>query len=215
MLTRPFLLIIFSLFLLGCDFATLPLGKPSTSAPRNTSDIVAFWEACEERERKIDEWEERENEKLEDAWIEGDRGLLQTGAKALKVEEEAEEMRRELMENCRKADTSLNVPPNLLDRLGPTEKGSCVDNRGEEILEAIRDADGVVFPTYRLSVGLTDSYGSGSKSSCGVSIRARPQKAPDGAWAGHVWAHPSGDWVRVSNATKDGEFRWLEGWVRP
>ena len=217
MFARPlFFVIAFSFFLLGCDAAaSLPFGKPSTNAPRNTSDIIAFWEACDEREQKIDAWEEQEKEKLEDAWMDGKRGLLQSGAKSLKVGEEAEEMRRELMENCHKADTSWDAPPDLPGSPDPTEKGSCVDEQGEDTLESIIDADGAVFPTYWLSGTLTDSYGGGSKSSCGVSIRVSPQEAPDGAWAGYVWARPSGGRVRVSKTRQDGEYLYLEGWVRP
>ena len=84
--------------LTACD--SLPTGKPSTSAPSATSDSASFWQSCEESGDAIDAWEDAQKEKIEDEWIDERRGLLQSLAKAEKVEEEADDMRRQLRKNC-------------------------------------------------------------------------------------------------------------------
>ena len=98
------ILLIFPLIMLAaCD--GLPTGKPSTSAPGATSDRASFWQSCDERRDGIDAWEREQKSKIEDEWIDERRGLLQSVAKAEKVESEAKEMRRQLRDNCQaKAD---------------------------------------------------------------------------------------------------------------
>ena len=91
MLIRIFLLIFLALSLLACDSVSGLLGgKPSTSVPRSMSDAVTFWDGCGVKVQTIDDWEGREKEKLESALMDSDRGFLQTGAKGLKLEEEAD-----------------------------------------------------------------------------------------------------------------------------
>ena len=87
------------IFLTACD--VLPVGKPSTSAPRSAGSMQEFWEACDDKEDAIWEWVEREKDKLEDEWIDEKRGLIQSVAKHQKTEEEARALEDELMENCR------------------------------------------------------------------------------------------------------------------
>lgn len=88
---------------LSCDAASnLVSGKPNTSAPRAANDI-AFWLACDERRQGIDDWERDEERKIEDEWIDGERGFLQSGAKLERIREDARAMRRELQSNCEAA----------------------------------------------------------------------------------------------------------------
>ena len=112
---RAFLPVIFLIPLLlaglSCDATSnLVSGKPDTSAPRATNDINAFWEACDEREQSIDDWERDEERKIEDEWIDGERGLLQSGAKLERAKEDARAMRRELRSNCEAARPKWELP---------------------------------------------------------------------------------------------------------
>ncbi len=91
------LVIALVVFLSACD--GLPIGKPSTSAPR-TDDPGEHMDRCSERLDAIYEWEEREKRKLEDEWIDGERGIWQSMAKVERIQEEAREMRYALQENC-------------------------------------------------------------------------------------------------------------------
>ncbi len=216
--TRAFFFLFFLILppLIACDtVSSLGIGKPSTSAPRSTSDAVAFWEACRKKEDKIDHWQERELKKLEDSWAKGNQGLFEAGMRYGAVEQEADAMRRELNDNCHAADISMNPLQGFPGDPEVTERGSCVKEQGGDgVLESVRDVDGSVFPTYRLSYAVTDGGGGASRSSCGIPIEARWKKNPDGMWAGHVYGR-DGAWIRVSKATQDGEYVYLEGWVRP
>ena len=104
-------LFISSAFLIiSCDVVG---GKPNTSAP-TANDRIALWEACDEREGQIDEWEKRKEREIEDEWIDGKRGTWQSAAKALRIEKEADAMRDELRDNCHvKADRGFRseIPP--------------------------------------------------------------------------------------------------------
>ena len=99
---RPHFLFLAFLFLsltLACD--GLPVGKPSTSAPGSAESLQKFWVACEGRKRPIREWEDRETRKVEDEWMDEERGLVQSLAKVERIEEEARDLRNELMDNCK------------------------------------------------------------------------------------------------------------------
>ena len=92
----PLLFFVPLLFLLACDAV---MAHPNTSAPR-TRDLGEYTRACDERRDAIDDWERKQERKVEDEWIEGRRGLLQTGVKARRIGEEAQSMRQELRDNC-------------------------------------------------------------------------------------------------------------------
>ena len=74
--------------------------KPSTSAPRGADSSQEFWEACSERERAIDDWEERKGEAVAEDFIDGKITLLRAGLEAERIAEEADAMRRKLRDNC-------------------------------------------------------------------------------------------------------------------
>lgn len=108
MLTRP-LLLLFPLLILSIPFLVacgsvsgLTGGKPSTSAP-GASEPNEHYALCAERADAIDDWERRQARKIEDEWIDQKRGLLQSGAKFQRVQEEAREMRLDLQDNCNDA----------------------------------------------------------------------------------------------------------------
>ena len=95
-------------------------GSPNTSAPRGVDEVVEFWEACEEREDAIDDWEEREMRKLEEDFADGYRTLMGSMVKYELIEEDADTFREELMDNCRaKADKDFpDAFPTPVDRRG-------------------------------------------------------------------------------------------------
>ena len=94
---RVTILVLAVFTLLACS---IPGGKPSTSAPRLTDDLDVFWEACNEKVGRVDGWEQREKRKVEDEWIDGKRGLWQSGAKIERIEEDADALRSTLRKNC-------------------------------------------------------------------------------------------------------------------
>ena len=105
------------LVLLACN----GLGSsPNTSAPGGVDEVVEFWEACEEREDAIDDWEEREMRKLEEDFADGDRTLMGSMVKYELIEEDADAYREELMDNCRaRADEDFpDAFPTPVDRRG-------------------------------------------------------------------------------------------------
>ena len=81
-------------------------GKPGTSAPGGGFDSESeFWDACYERRSTIEEWEQGELEKLEGKWADGKITFLRAAIDSEKIEEEADAMDDELMDNCKtKAD---------------------------------------------------------------------------------------------------------------
>ena len=96
MLHRTFFVLPLLFLLLACDAVS---ANPSTSAPR-TRDLGEYTRACGERMDAINEWELKQERNIEDEWIDGRRGLMQSGAKLGRVEEEAQFMRQELRDNC-------------------------------------------------------------------------------------------------------------------
>ena len=95
--TSTFFIVIFLLFCSACNIGAG--GKPSTSAP-NTENLGDYLRACDDKMKAIRDWESNQMRKIEDEWIEGERGILQSAAKAERIEEEATAMRNELRENC-------------------------------------------------------------------------------------------------------------------
>lgn len=184
-------------------------GKPNTSAPRTSDNYNTFWQACDERRGKIDSWEQDELFKVEDEWIDGERGLLQSGVKIERIEEEADNMRRELKNNCEAAGPTWEPP----FEAPKVEEGHCVDPWGEETLTAVKDAYGDVYRVIRLDTEVRDTAGPGF-SSCGVSVYAKLEEDVSGMWAGHVYNYETGEPIRASRGLTKG-FRFLEGWVRP
>ena len=91
----------FSLLLpIACDaVSNVTSGKPSTSAP-NANDASDYVRSCDEKEDAIRDWERGQERKVEDEWMDGKRGMLQTGMKLEQVAEDAKAMRRELRDNC-------------------------------------------------------------------------------------------------------------------
>lgn len=98
------LAIALAVFLTACDF--LPVGKPSTSAPR-ASDINESIARCAERRAAIDDWEAAEGRKAEDEWMDSDQSFIKMGAKAMRIKEEADDMRRTLSRNCSAAQERM------------------------------------------------------------------------------------------------------------
>ena len=90
----------FALSLLACN--GLAIGKPSTSAPR-ASDSYEHQNLCAEKRRAIDDWQQEQKRKIEDEWVDEERGFLQSITKMQRMEEEADAMRRTLRQNCAKA----------------------------------------------------------------------------------------------------------------
>ena len=70
----------------ACD--SLPIGKPSTSAPR-ASDYNESVARCAERRDAISDWEQEQKRKIENEWIDQERGLWQSVAKVERLQEEA------------------------------------------------------------------------------------------------------------------------------
>ena len=104
LLIRMLLLSAFILSLLACE--GLPTGKPSTSAPR-ASDINESIARCSERRAAIDDWEAAEKRKAEEEWIDSNQSLIKLGAKGMRIQEEADDMRRTLSRNCSAAQTKM------------------------------------------------------------------------------------------------------------
>ena len=103
-------------------------GKPSTSAP-NTDNLGDYLRACDEKMEAILDWESNQMRKIEDEWIEGERGILQSAAKAERIEEEATAMQNDLRENCDRNKPDLKTTSKDLGISG------CVD------AEVIRDIE--------------------------------------------------------------------------
>ena len=82
-------------------------GNPNTSAP-SASNETEFWNACQERQSAIDDWEKREERKIEDDFADGNLTGAGVFFKVNRVAEDAEAMREELQANCQqKADAEF------------------------------------------------------------------------------------------------------------
>ncbi len=125
-------LLVHSLLLaISCSAASgVVSGKPNTSAPRSSNDYTTFWQACDERRGKIDNWERDEMLKVEDEWIDGKRGIWQSATKIERIEEEADDMRSELANNCKAVGPTWGPPFSAI----AVERGWCVDGWGGETL---------------------------------------------------------------------------------
>ena len=97
-------------------------GKPSTSAP-NTENLGEYLRACDEKMEAIRDWESDQMREVEDEWIEGERGILQSAAKAERVEEEAAAMRNELERNCERNKPDLGAASRDLGIPGCVDAG--------------------------------------------------------------------------------------------
>ena len=84
-------------------------GKPSTSAPRGADGLTEFWESCEERERAIDDWEERKEISAAEDLIDGKITFLRLAVEIERINEEADTLRRDLSDNC-KAKAAEDFP---------------------------------------------------------------------------------------------------------
>ena len=90
-----------SLFLLftvvACDVLDR---KPNTSAPGadNVNDLL---QACQERQAEIDDWQDKEERKLEDEIGQGNNTVLGLMVKLDRIRQDAAAMRDELRSNCR------------------------------------------------------------------------------------------------------------------
>lgn len=198
------------LLAISCDAVSGGISnKPNSSAPRASDDYDTFWQTCNERRSKIDDWERDEILKVEDEWIDGKRRMLQSAAKVERIEDEADDMRSELSDNCKAAGPTWEPPPWVLS----IEQGHCVDGWGEKTLTAVKDAHGDVYRVVRLDTEVKDTAGPGF-SSCGVPVRAKLEEDVRGMWAGHVYHYETREPIRASRGLREG-FRFLEGWVRP
>lgn len=75
-------------------------GKPSTSAPKGIDDVNDLNVACYERQQEINEWLGRKQESIAEDWIDGKITILRAGLESERAEEEANELKDELRENC-------------------------------------------------------------------------------------------------------------------
>ena len=75
-------------------------GKPNTSAPKadNLNDLQ---QACQERQAEIDDWQDKEERKLEDEIGKGNNTVLGLMVKLDRIRQDAAAMRDELRNNCR------------------------------------------------------------------------------------------------------------------
>ena len=96
MLHRTFFVLPLLFLLLACGAVS---ASPNTSAPI-TKNLGEYLRTCDERHDAIDDWERKQARNIEDEWIDGRRGLMQSGAKFGQVREEAQSMRQELRDNC-------------------------------------------------------------------------------------------------------------------
>lgn len=71
---------------LACDLVEV---SPSTSAARRR-DPDRYAESCRENQDAIREWNRRETRRIEDEWVDGRRGLLQSGVKLERIQGEAD-----------------------------------------------------------------------------------------------------------------------------
>ncbi len=97
--TYGMLALLLILTAIACDAVGGLGGKPNTSAP-NTDDINEVFAVCSERQDVINDWEDQEERKVEDDFIDGKTTLLRAGVEYERIEEEAREMRAELENNC-------------------------------------------------------------------------------------------------------------------
>ena len=93
-----------SVLLVACGLVS---GKPSTSAPNGFDDPHELQQACAERQRAINEWEQDELEKLAEKWADGEITLLRGAMEGEKIEEEATSMRLELEDACQEKEKEL------------------------------------------------------------------------------------------------------------
>ena len=104
----PLLVVLLLPLLIAILSCGSPNGKPSTAAPNIPGDSADFRNACNERERAIDAWLERQERKHEEAWMDG-ADLIRMGARYSRDKEEAKSMKEELRANCeakRRRDSS-------------------------------------------------------------------------------------------------------------
>lgn len=111
--SHPALLPLLVVLLLPLLIAILSCGslnsKPSTAAPNLPGDSAEFREACQERERAIDAWMERQVRQATEDWMDDKKDFLQAISKSGQVQAEAETMKQELRANCdakRRRDSS-------------------------------------------------------------------------------------------------------------
>ena len=109
MLNRQITAFFIAILLLLCSACNIGVGgKPSASAP-NTGNLGDYLRACDEKMEAIRDWESNQMQEIEDEWIEGERGILQSAAKAERIEEEAIAMQNELRENCERNKPDLGT----------------------------------------------------------------------------------------------------------
>lgn len=96
----------------ACDAIS---NKPSPEISGDAYNSVdTLWAACQERAWEIDDWEDNEDRKLEDAWIDGE-ALDQVVADGWRLQEEADNIKSDLLDNCQAAadqefNTSITFP---------------------------------------------------------------------------------------------------------
>ena len=123
---RPLLATIWLLAALAASMAIFACGyvgsSPNTSAPGGDSSRYEFWHACQEREDRIDEWEQDQTRELEDKLIDGEITFMRGAVSLERIEEDARAMRRELTDNCEaKADQVFGKEE--LPDLTPSDSG--------------------------------------------------------------------------------------------
>ena len=103
MLIRTILLIFLVSLLVACDMVSgLPIGKPSTSAPR-ANDPTEHYALCAERRDAIADWEREQTRKITEKLADEKITWLRAGIDYEKIEDETHEMRLDLQDNCNDA----------------------------------------------------------------------------------------------------------------
>ena len=98
------LLLALPTLLLSCNVVS---GKPSASVPGGVDSVSELSRACSERLSAIRAWEAEKQAKVDEDFFSGEKRGLESLAEAERVSEEADDMRRELMENCREREEEI------------------------------------------------------------------------------------------------------------
>ena len=107
-LTAAAFLLMLPLLLLACD--ALPGGKPNPGRAEGIDDPDRRAEVCSEVRQDIRDWERDEMRKIEDDFTEGKVTTMGAGLKALRLEDEADELRDELDRACRGSSNRFSPP---------------------------------------------------------------------------------------------------------
>ena len=208
-------LFFFIVFSLACGALD---GKPNVSVSAGVNDPAELNRICSERSQKIDEWERHEKRKVEENFASGESGLLGGMVKYEHIEEDASEWRSQLRENCdAKREELYPDDPPWGTSTPESEVGWCMESWGEKRLDAVKDANGDLYPVIRLHDQREWNVPGKpiAMSSCGVSIYAKLDGEEDIPWAGYLYHPDTNQRIWVSIVSKDGKYRWLEGWMSP